>query len=478
MNQKSYLKTHKRISDLNPFTAESGDPVHELLVRDSGNTEGAYLWSAALDSETSSADDTLRLGCERMAFLTPGGKVPARNLPSYISYLRGVDSYENPAHPESIDYVYKSTAGGHITYYRWYEDADTPANSKYIPIANNLELVDGNGTIVDDNPGAGVYTRKISLKIGEPSVTDASQPLKLTDNALTHSVTGVSAGTYPASPNTAPGFGGEVKVPVFDVNSTGHVTSVNDSAQTARVTIPSTAADNSARGLVKIGTSATSVSGADNPGTYTPTPGGYVEVSAYDHTHDASKLTLKNLPHTVNGQVSYGDIDYDMTSGVTVDMRDVLHASVPSASPGGADCIFNAPTASTTAWDSVADYWPDNRVYTSGTTEVDAQAKPIGTLAGLVSGKPALVTLNAKISIYASPDAGEPRNLPDYYTATFSLCGVSRTVAVPAHYSRSMAYPVSISMIVIPSGTSASMTVDTATVFSVEVTDLSAKQLR
>jgi hypothetical protein len=95
-----------------------------------------------------------------------------------------------------------------------------------------------------------------------------------------------------------------------------------------------------------------------------------------------------------------------------------------------------------------------------------------------VSGKPALVTLNAKISIYASPDAGAARNLPDYYTATFTMCGVSRTVAVPAHYARSMAYPVSMSMIVIPSGTSASMTVDTATVFSVEVTDLSAKQLR
>ena len=492
MNQESYLKTHKRISELNPFTAESGDPVHELLVRDSGITEGAYLWSAALDSETSSADDTLRLGCERMAFLTPGGKVPARNLPSYISYIRGVDSYENPAHPESIDYVYKSTAGGHITYYRWYEDADTPANSKYIPIANNLELVDGDGTRVVDNPGDGIYTRKVSIEIGEPapaeqnpkrgSATSVLQ-VQTSRGALVHTTSGVPAGTYPASPNTAPGFGGVVKVPVFDVNSTGHVTSVNDSAQTAKVTIPSTAADSSdpnnlVQGLVKVGTSASSISGTDDPGTYAPTPGGYVEVSAYDHTHDASTLTLKNLPHTVNGQVSYADIDYDMASDVTVSMGDVLHASVPSASPGGADCIFDAPTTSTTAWDSVSDYWPDNMVYTSGTTEVDAQAKPIGTLSDIPVGKPVLITLNAEISIYAAPDAGSVRNLPDLYTATFTMCGVSRTVTIPAQYARSMAFPVSLSMIVIPSSSSPVMTVDTATVFSVKVNMLAAKQLR
>jgi hypothetical protein len=415
------------------------------------------------------------MSCDNLLLLGPDGKVPARNLPSSISLVEGacvevafdpLDEHSQGWTEGEIDKVYCRTSDWITTFYRWYRD-DTRA--EYVVIANNLRFIDGVATVVVDDPSAGTYTRQVDLVLGTPSVTDAGQPLKLSSaQELTHSLSGVTAGTYPASQQGTPGFGGSFSVPSCAVNSTGHVTSADGSPA---VTVPDTAASSSAAGLVKIGTDdPVSIDSASGGGHYTPPAGGYVEVAAYDHKHAAASLTVENLP-------GFSDV-YDMHASVNVELNKVLAASVPASVPGAANLILGATSGTATAWRSAADTWADDRVSTSGTTSVDTQAKPIGTLAGLVSGKPALVTLNAKISIYASPDAGAVRNLPDFYTATFTMCNVSRTVAVPAHYARSMAYPVSMSMIVIPSGTSASMTVDTATVFSVEVTDLSAKQLR
>ena len=111
------------------------------------------------------------------------------------------------------------------------------------------------------------------------------------NHELTHALSGVTPGVYPATPNAEhPDFGNNIYIPNVTVNETGHVTS----AGTYTVVIPNTRALSGTPGLVKIGTDIKPIGPSSSAGTVAPAGGEYVAVAAADHVHSASKLTLTN----------------------------------------------------------------------------------------------------------------------------------------------------------------------------------------
>lgn len=215
----------------------------------------------------------------------------------------------------------------------------------FVPIPSDLVMVNGQGTEVSDSLVD--YTRQVNVLVGTPAV-ETTTPIKsifVSGGKLVHaSQPGVTPGAYPASQPGSIGFGSSFNVPSLTVNATGHITAVSSQ----QVTVPSTAASTAAAGLVKIGTTSTSIGSSNSAGTTTPNP--YVAVAAADHVHSAATLTLENTGE------SPATVTYNGADNRTVNFKNLLKAYLPAAGPTAANqvliCSGSNPGGMTTAWAS------------------------------------------------------------------------------------------------------------------------------
>ncbi len=326
---------------------------------------------------------------DRVGFLTANRLVPQGMLPSFIAqdaikdgqmskiggetgvwifteistgnkYVCPKPTQETGGSLPSIDTIYRDalTVDGRTIYtqYRYVPDANSGGSSdetgRFVPIPNDLIAVDGEGTRVTDINNN--YTRQIDLAIGSPSTPSDTDDVRKVlfinaNHELTHALSGVTAGVYPATPNAEhPDFGNNIYIPNVTVNETGHVTS----AGTYTVVIPNTRALSGTPGLVKIGTNIQSIGQANSAGTVAPTGGEYVAVAAADHVHSASKLTLTNTNDGIKEYRGSDDVSYDF--------RKFLKANLPASNPSSANQVLVTKSSSTggyrdTEWKTVDD---------------------------------------------------------------------------------------------------------------------------
>lgn len=426
MDSEIYKKTHKRIRELNQFDAEGSDPMFDLTL---GNAEA---WSFPVDTrfidETGTVispvptdKGTLRVTADQLAILGTNRKIPASHLPSYISYVETkdgtIEDYD-PSVAGDISKVYLDKTTG--TFYRYIiKDNGTTG---YYPITNNLTMVDGAGTVVTDarSPSNPKDTRKIDIALSiEPQET-YSNVLGITDtNQLTHGLSGVTADSYPTTdPPQTVGFGSTIIVPVFTVNSTGHVTG----ATNATVTIPSTGIDdNGTAGLATVGTTVTSIGPTNDPGHAS------AGVSAVNHVHNASALEITGFP------VGAG-YKYDMSGNVTIDFNQMLGSTIatavlPNTAPTGGKYILKANSNQQARWVNTDDFFVTTSISnaTSGVIDIDNTDSGILSWSGLAANRLYLLTLEIGYRIVNPPVSGSPVNLPTIDTISLRLNGANHT---------------------------------------------------
>ena len=384
----------KRISQL---TAMPDSDREVISVDDLINSRTeAGKWSFAIDytkpagaGPTDRDDGSRRIPVSRVALLTKTGIVPARMLPNRVDGVKTgtmtvtgtgantkwtfVYTEDSQTHTcvcpgpagageemPSIDYIYAHSAGDDYQQYRYVpDDGSNPETGNFVPIPSDLMVKDGDGIVVVDDTGTDTYTRQFDINIGNPANPSQSPKrgsqtsilqVQSADGALVHTNSGVNAGAYPTYPQPGqgvptrnPDFGETFIVPQFTVNSTGHVTGVVVNGD-AIVTVPSTAATRTdastvKAGLVKIGTSSTSIAQNSSGGSSSPAADGYFRVAAADHKHSASTLTLSN--NGTGSNVTYnGDKSILPNPNKEYDFRYVLRTVLPSAGPSAADQIL------------------------------------------------------------------------------------------------------------------------------------------
>lgn len=437
-SESVYHKTHRRINELRDLDLAYGEGSTDAKIGEMvRNAQFAAKWTLPVDyvpSENNSAsedelDYTLNITADRLILLGPNRKVPAAFLPSYISYLNAVvtgtlvsetefDVHGEPVTP-SMDNVYYDTLSHE--YYRWVPqptDPDDEDTGKYCPIANGLQMVDGEGTVVNDSGTD--YQRSIDLNLGTPadpydaSVTD--EPLSIYNGQLVHRTL---SNTMPANymtrsgpgDNQTPGFGDEFIIPHFSVTGTGHV--YDNLTGTALVRMPSTPATDTVPGLVKIGTTVTQVANASSAGTIPSS--GYALVSAADHCHSADPITF-----TFGRQGD--DVVYRMSEEKTVDFNKILLAKLPANDPAqlsGDPVVLGLNSVGTgnsspSAWKTAMAAMPPEEVTIPEVSSYDMSgaAQAPSQISTVLSGmKPdAVYQISARISVeYTSAD-GEIRN--------------------------------------------------------------------
>ena len=286
---------------------------------------------------------------DRIGILTSTGLVPQNMLPSRIADVKNGsmsipssgtkwvftedvtgNKYvnESPSGSEElavIDTIYrdKKTDGTREIYtqYRYVPDESTIGGGNeagvFVPIPNDLVMVDGEGTVVNDDDDTN-YTRQIDINIGSPGSHD-SNILAIQNHQLVHTVSGVTAATYPSTQTTAPGFGSTFNATSMTVDSTGHVTA----ASNVPITVPSAAATASAYGLVKVGGTVQPI--ASDCALGTASSDGYTLVAAADHTHSASTFKLTNT--------NDGTKEYDGTDNVDYNFDKFLQVKLPQSVP-------------------------------------------------------------------------------------------------------------------------------------------------
>ena len=424
MDSEVYKKTHKRIRELNQFDAEGSDPLYDLVL---GN---ASVWnfpadtryldeSGAAISPVPTDNGTLRITADKLVVLGTNGKVPAVHLPSYISYIdtkAGTIPDYDPSVEGDVSKVYLDRTTG--TFYRYIiKDNGT---SGYYPIANNLTMTDGEGTVVTDarSPSSPKDTRKIDIALGTPIGT-YQNTLGITQSGqLVHGVSGVSAGSYPGDQPQSVNFGDTFTVPVFTVNSTGHVTGVT----TASVTVPSTGIDDSGTaGLATVGTTVTSIGSTNDPGHAS------AGVSAVNHVHNAATLGITNFP--VGSSYTY-----DMSGNVSMDFNQMLGSTsatsvLPNTSPSNGTYVLKANASQQARWVSKNDFFATASISnaTSSVSNIDNTDPGILSWSGLVAGRLYLVNLEIGYRIVNPLVSGSADHLPTVYTLSMYLAGANYT---------------------------------------------------
>ncbi len=384
-----YKKTHKRIRELNEFTAAQGDPIASLVC-----SSEAANWSAVIDGidDTADMDDSFRLPLNRLLLLSPNRKIPAALLPSFLSYQDRVvtkqyvsgsnDPREALPAPGDSDYgnmdvVYKVTGipgnepdalyrfalTDSLSYQYWYE--------AYHSLSSNLKFKNGDGTLVSDNinPSTGMYSRQIDVNIGDPQphtanileLYDESSIVKLA-HSLSSNVTRERTSpdtTWPSSADDVD-FGSRFYIPYMTVDSvstsasTGHV----ENLIAVDMRFPSTAATTELSteqpGLVKIGTDIRPIGSQIQAGTTsTGSAQPYIGVAAADHVHTMSSIEFEHA------NVPALPIIYNGVDPLEYDFNNILKATLPAAASSSDYLILVSQGISnqwrTTAWKS-ADY--------------------------------------------------------------------------------------------------------------------------
>lgn len=436
-----YSKTHKRISELQKFIeAEGIDPLSSLMT-----PSGASRWALPADSIEGEVDNTLKIPCDRVSFLSQDGKVLARNLPSYLSYEGDVDEYDPTVIPGDIDRVYMEEDGNIVTFYRWVQDEPYDPNDphgEYVPIANSLKVVDGEGTKVVDSPSTGspLHERKVNVAIGAP-VQNQGNPILISDHTLRHSLSGATPGTYPIYNSMTPPFGYKFRLPTFTVTDIGHVTSIDDNTE---VKFPGVLAETSTAGVVAIGRDSDiqSIASVNYAGTMNS------RVAASDHVHTSSKFTFSNIA---------GADVYALYQGLSLDFKNILQATLPGT-PGGSGLILGANVS---GGSKVADWKTLSACFAAHTVTMSPdnnwtlvnnasqQVWVIGTQNNpLYEQCLYAVDLQFSIKVSAPLTTGSAGPLPDVRSVTVTAGDMVRTFNVDASRAYDMPIPISLSGIV------------------------------
>lgn len=391
---------------------------------------------------------TTYITMDRIGLLTASGLVPQNMLPNRVADVKnGTMSIpssgtkwvfteeggtgteyvnEDPTGSQvlaTIDTIYrdKKTFGQRAIYtqYRYVaveETVGTPNESGvFVPIPNDLVMVDGEGTVVNDNAGA--YTRQVDINIGTPDRNAvAANILAIQNHKLVHTVSGVIPPNDPPTkdvPRTQtnyPGFGASFNATSMTVNTTGHVTAASD----VPITIPSTPARSGTAGLIKIGTDSDvqPISANNSIGTIPPSASDYVLVAAADHTHKAEKFILTNT--------NDGTKTYDGTNEVEYNFDYFLQAKLPVSGPSSAGLFLVSTLDNGVAKTSWADpqsiihpryaFIPVTGGSTSGsalsigtpTAKSDDMSVANNELNGLLAGKTFIVTYSIGITTPAN----------------------------------------------------------------------------
>lgn len=417
-----------------------------------------------------------RIGVDRLIVLGPQNKVPAANLPSCISecsYVMVVSVLPNIG---NVDYVYCVRTGNKPDrFYRWvldeaaneFRDPDSPKLGSFVPIACNYTYKDGKGTEVVDNgalPQSPEYTRQIDLVLAEPD-SPVTKVLKCTmADGISHTKSGIgdAGAAFPTGQMaTGTDFGDTFFEPVIKVNATGHTSSFSET----EITFPITEAQVSTAGLVKIAAPETDpdapaishiqpISASNpSPGTVAPAAGEYVYVAPVDHVHSAAKLTFSNLQ---NSSGAY-DLEYNMASDVTLDMKEIIHALPPSNTPS-ANMMLQVDGTGATKWN---DDPTTNRHYTS----TGHSFVVVGTNTSLITNQSNLfkvmentlymVTATIKVKITEGLGTASPGNVPKSYVCVIDIGGITRSFNIPGSYTFSLPYILQVSVLYL-AGTSSS----------------------
>ena len=240
------------------------------------------------------------------------------NVTSYIRVGAGVKNYFGPTwendYPDGAEVAIRSN------------------NDIMLSPANNYVWVQGNVSATSSLYGVGVYDSGIRVVRS----VSASAPItsSITNGALSisHSASGVSPTTY----------GSSVSVPIFAVNSTGHVTNVTDTAIRSATT--------GQTGIVQLSDSISSTS------TSTAATSNAVKTA-----YDLAALKVAKAGDTLTGSLNFGDVTLSESRLSYQNNNKVKMVVKPSYDINGTGTItvadasaFNQILAGITSVDSVA----------------------------------------------------------------------------------------------------------------------------
>ena len=428
MDQELYNRTHKRIVDLNPFSDDGEDPC-ATLTRDT-----VSQWVAPVDHEVTGAqNNSYAIPVDRLMILGPDRKVMAKNLPSFISYVGEVVNL-NRAVAGDISKVYKEVVNGIVTYYRYLPDETVQLEKRYVPIANNLKLVDGDGTVVTDQPSVG-HSRKLDVDIAVPTA-HVDTVLGISGGKLVHSLSAAfdavaQSGTFPAvQPNTTNTDFSDASKNYFYVSkssfdSTGHL---SEKFADSRIVFPATQSAPGTAGIVNI--SATAPEPIGNNASAGNSASGIV--SAADHIHSASVFQFTNYPSA--GQLT--TVSYGMSDDRRLDFSNILGTGLPDQKSAVTEPRILSYNGTKSEWKSVAELFTHQKAESStGTTPV-ATNTTVAAIGGLTAGYLYLIRLAGNFGL--QPISGndvQPRL--SIYTVTVNMGGEIRKFNVNAANSTS-----------------------------------------
>ena len=479
-----YKKTHKRIRELNAFTAPQGDPIGSLVC-----SSEAKNWRAVFDDEEV-GDDGLSYGIaiNRLLMLSPNRKVPAAFLPSSISSSDGrIHTYQYTAgstdpreclpQPGTTDYgdmdiIYKvdmSGEGHPDIFYRYALTAEMTIQywyEAYHPLSSNLRFANGEGTLVHDNidSSTGMYSRQLDVNIGHP-VARVGNILTISDHKLDHTLsTNVSStvtvpdiSAWPARVEDAD-FGDSIYIPTLTVDtpmpgrSTGHVETIVAS----EVVFPSTAAVGSTVGVIKIGAdSDIKPIGTSNSAGTTSTSSSrpYLIAAASNHVHSMRKLTFTNT------NASSSTIEYNGSADKSYNFNDILKATLPAQPATTNDqLILISTSSSATAW-KTADYaFPTESFNGSGSRiTLGGTDSTLCTVSGLTAGYIYLVTVQLDVKVAAGVGSAAVGPVPTTHELLLTVGGITKKVNIPGPWAYDVSWTGTVSWIIKSTGTSASL---------------------
>lgn len=424
MDPQIYKKTHKRIRELNGLSDSEIDPLVNSV-----SPEITEPWYFAADSDEGG---TAGIEASRVLILGPQRRVPAENMLSAISYLSpdgtavvAVDTLAQLPAVGSIDKIYRidHEPGCPVFYVRWVDRdlEDPPYSPRYAWVATNVPLVHGDGTVISDvvvRTGLPYATRAVDINIGAPAARDTNI-LRFSHQRLVHSKSGVGdSGASAPGAQTIATFGDAIKVPEYEVDSTGHVKNLTYS----EVTMPDTPASTDDAGLVMVGQTSDIKQIGSSASIGTANTDGYMLMAPADHVHTASKLIFTNIP--VSGRERF---EYQMSDEKVLDMRD-LHIYPATNNPNAIDAnmMLTKVAVNVSQWKSDRTAIATNTY--SGSTgyhdiPVDGTSAVMSHISNIAEPGIYLATAELGVFIGMAPVSGTPVNVPFEYACELNMTG-------------------------------------------------------
>jgi len=425
MDPQIYKKTHTRIRELNGLPDSEIDP---LVTSVSPEITGPWYFVA-----DSTEGDTAGIEASRVLILGPQRRVPAENMLSAISYLPpdgtavvAVDTMAQLPAVGSIDKIYRidHEPGCSVFYVRWVDRdlEDPPYNPRYAWVATNVPLEKGDGTVISDvvvRAGLPYATRAVDINIGAPEarVNDILRISESTTKRLVHSKSGVGdSGASAPGAQTIATFGDAIKVPEYEVDSTGHVKNLTYS----EVTMPDTPASTANAGLVMVGQTSDIKQIGSSASIGTANTDGYMLMAPANHVHTASNLVFTNIPVS-------GSLEYQMSGDKTLDMLDLhIYPATNNLNAIDANMMLTKVSANTSLWQPDRTAIATNS-YSGGTGTYEIPADGTSVVMSHISNiaEPGIYLATAELGVFIgmAPVSGTPVNVPFEYACELNMTG-------------------------------------------------------